>query len=129
MSSKKNYGDLLNDPRWQRRRLETFDRDKWTCTLCGDQWATLAIHHLSYSGKPWEVAADQLKTVCHHCHTVIHAIPNHVIDHIHKCQTLGLKCWEVVAYTDRDIVFLYLFYSDDKVEVVTVFTNPQKMAA
>lgn len=69
---KKTYSDKLLDPRWQRKRLEVLSRDNFTCTLCGDTETTLAVHHKEYSGAPWDVGLDKLKTVCSHCHSSIH---------------------------------------------------------
>jgi hypothetical protein len=29
-----SYGDLLRDPRWQKKRLEMLDAAEWKCTCC-----------------------------------------------------------------------------------------------
>jgi 5-methylcytosine-specific restriction endonuclease McrA len=63
-----NYATKLTDPRWQRRRLEVFDRDKWTCRMCGDKATSLQVHHLKYNGEPWEAKKADLITLCHDCH-------------------------------------------------------------
>lgn len=68
---KNNYSQKLRDPRWQKKRLEVFNRDLFTCTLCGDKESTLAVHHKEYNGEPWEVSVDKLITVCEHCHQVV----------------------------------------------------------
>jgi hypothetical protein len=64
------YAQKLADPRWQRRRLEIFNRDNWTCQQCGDKGTQLEIHHTSYWAgiEPWEYPGDMLITVCHKCH-------------------------------------------------------------
>lgn len=64
------YTEKLADPRWQRKRLEIFNRDNWTCQCCGDKASQLEIHHTQYwPGKePWEYPGDMLITVCHKCH-------------------------------------------------------------
>lgn len=68
--STKPYYELLKDPRWQRRRLEIFERDKFACTDCGDKAKTLHVHHRRYDfGKmPWEYEDGLLVTVCEDCH-------------------------------------------------------------
>jgi hypothetical protein len=64
------YGDLLNDPRWQRKRLEVMQRDDFSCQLCSDTQTELQVHHKKYvSGRqPWEYDAKELITLCVHCH-------------------------------------------------------------
>jgi len=62
------YSEKLKDPRWQKKRLEIFQRDNWKCTECGNDQSTLHIHHEKYSGKPWEIPNKKLKTLCEGCH-------------------------------------------------------------
>ena len=66
------YKSKLLDPRWQRRRLETFERDGWMCVRCGDGGSTLHCHHVWYAGEPWEAPPEALWTVCDVCHKVLH---------------------------------------------------------
>ena len=68
------YAEKLKDPRWQKKRLEIFNRDNWKCTKCGNDKITLAVHHESYSGNPWEVSNDKLTTICEPCHKKEHNI-------------------------------------------------------
>lgn len=42
------YKEKLKDPRWQKKRLEIFDRDGWKCVECGDKDSTLNVHHIFY---------------------------------------------------------------------------------
>lgn len=67
-----NYGEKLQDPRWQRKRLEILERDLFTCLLCGDKNTTLHIHHKEYlpGRQPWEYEDDNFLTLCKHCHAV-----------------------------------------------------------
>jgi hypothetical protein len=70
-SRRKEYLELLKDPRWQRKRLEIFQRDAWTCQRCGEMTVMLSVHHLCYHpGKdPWESPDEELLTLCEPCHT------------------------------------------------------------
>lgn len=70
MSTKQTYSDLLKNPLWQRKRLEILSRDNFQCVYCGEEKRTLHVHHLTYSGKPWEVADINLLTLCDKCHQV-----------------------------------------------------------
>ena len=53
---KKKYSDKMKDPRWQKKRLEIFERDGWSCCRCGDTESTLNVHHLRYvpGHDPWD---------------------------------------------------------------------------
>lgn len=64
------YREKLLDPRWQKKRLEIFDRDDFSCKKCGGKTKTLHVHHLFYqSGKePWDYENKYLITLCHECH-------------------------------------------------------------
>lgn len=66
----KSYLEKLKDPRWQKKRLEIFDRDKWTCRNCGCKDSTLHAHHIFYIAKlePWEIPNGLLITLCEDCH-------------------------------------------------------------
>lgn len=64
------YAELLRDPRWQRRRLEIFQRDGWVCTGCADTANELHVHHKRYERgrKPWEYDDEDLVTLRKDCH-------------------------------------------------------------
>lgn len=64
------YAEKLKSPRWQKKRLEIFQRDEWTCQFCGDKESQLSVHHILYKKDcdPWEYHNDYLITVCDSCH-------------------------------------------------------------
>ncbi len=62
--------EKLKDPRWQKKRLQIMERDGWKCLGCGDDKMTLAVHHLVYSGEPWEAPDQYLETLCEWCHDI-----------------------------------------------------------
>jgi hypothetical protein len=35
--TKAEYAKALQHPRWQKKRLRVFQRDKWMCTQCKDK--------------------------------------------------------------------------------------------
>jgi len=74
------YSVKLKDPRWQKKRLEIMDRDKFTCRICGDDKSTLVVHHLKYQGEPWNAPNDKLITVCEHCHRTIEDLKDSIKD-------------------------------------------------
>ena len=63
------YYDKLKDPRWQKKRLEIFERDGWKCRSCSDSESTLVVHHRYYENiEPWEYPDEALITLCENCH-------------------------------------------------------------
>jgi hypothetical protein len=66
------YWQKLKDPRWQKRRLEIFNRDDWTCQKCRGKEITLNVHHNFYlAGKePWDYPDHCLVTLCEPCHEI-----------------------------------------------------------
>jgi 5-methylcytosine-specific restriction endonuclease McrA len=66
------YSDDLKHPKWQKKRLKIFERDKWTCQMCQSKTKTLSIHHKKYikGKKPWEYPNKFLVTLCQPCHEI-----------------------------------------------------------
>jgi len=66
------YAQDLLDPRWIEKRDSILDRDGKKCKRC---WATksLHVHHIKYTGKPWEAPDKDLITLCKTCHEKEHA--------------------------------------------------------
>lgn len=60
--------DYLN-PKWQKKRLQIMERDRWRCVACGDSDSPLHVHHIRYAGKPWDVDDCDLQTLCERCHS------------------------------------------------------------
>ena len=60
---------------WQKKRLEIFERDKFTCQICSDTKDQLHVHHQSYDKtyqtKAWEYPNHVYKTLCSDCHKAI----------------------------------------------------------
>lgn len=68
----KKYSEKLKDPRWQKKRLEVFERDNFCCQGCCDTESTLSVHHLRYipNREPWDYPNDLLLTLCENCHNI-----------------------------------------------------------
>jgi hypothetical protein len=67
-----DYKEKLKDPRWQKKRLEIFQRDEFKCKKCKDSTTTLCVHHLKYfkNKEPWDYDNKYLETLCIECHTI-----------------------------------------------------------
>ncbi len=68
--SNARYGELLRDPRWQRRRLEVMQRACWRCERCGDEKSELQVNHEQYvrGALPWDYPDEDLSCLCRTCH-------------------------------------------------------------
>lgn len=68
------YSELLQDPRWQKKRLEILEYAGWRCQICGAQNITLHVHHSRYikNKKPWQYPNGSLIAVCKPHHEMLH---------------------------------------------------------
>lgn len=71
--TKEQYAKALQHPKWQKKRLKVFQRDKWRCRRCKDTETMLHVHHLKYTRKyPWNEPIKNLRTLCTKCHKKNH---------------------------------------------------------
>ena len=73
----KSYYEKLKDPRWQKKRLEVLEREKYCCQSCGDKENTLNVHHSIYfkGADPWDDDYNPyLYCLCEACHKDWHDI-------------------------------------------------------
>ena len=75
--TKQEWFDLFKHPEWQKKRLKVLERDEFACVRCGDNKATLNVHHTFYWDKedempPWEYNNNSLVTLCDDCHDIEH---------------------------------------------------------
>lgn len=68
-----DYWKRLQDPRWQKKRLEILARDEWVCTNCYEEGKTLHVDHGYYEKgqDPWDYPDASLTTLCKDCHELI----------------------------------------------------------
>ena len=76
---RRTYTELLRDKKWQKKRLEVFQRDDWTCTNCNcktEEYQSLHIHHKRYIAgyDPADYDLEDLETLCEECHRKKHGI-------------------------------------------------------
>lgn len=67
------YQKQLADPKWQRKRLEIFNRDNFHCTICDDDTVELHVHHKKYERdkKAHEYDDSNFVSLCAHCHKLL----------------------------------------------------------
>ena len=91
------YLELLRHPYWQKKRLEIFNRDNFTCIKCGDTQTNLQLHHLYYKLEllPWEYPDDCFQTLCDLCHMKA--------EFIKFIQKAGIVYLQMNGFTSNDI--------------------------
>ncbi len=67
---KNNYAKQLQNPLWQKKRLEIMQRDDFACKMCHDDETMIQVHHTAYKKDlaPWEYGDSELITLCKDCH-------------------------------------------------------------
>lgn len=95
------YSEKLKDPRWQKRRLEIMERDKWRCVHCADDKKTLAVHHTIYhkDAEPWEYEDAELITLCDDCHNRHECAKKVVLARLGEMR--GSELFALAEYVDR----------------------------
>jgi len=130
------YAEKLKDPRWQKKRLEIFERDGFACRLCRNKKATLNVHHHLYErGKdPWEYSNDVLDTLCNKCHAVVEhsktAFPSLGVIQIYYKDTGGEIDLAFVVFSEKQNIHLAVlnYYSENHIEfVVNIPSNIIKL--
>lgn len=108
MKTQKQYWQKLQDPRWQKKRLEILNEAGFECECCGDTKSQLQVHHGYYEkGKePWEYDDETLWCLCDRCHEDAHKGRNAVCSELAKYRPW--EVWpiaEILRRTDGDTVF------------------------
>jgi hypothetical protein len=121
--AKKSYSELLKDPRWQKKRLEIFLRDKFTCTECLRTEITLHVHHKHYEyGKnPWDYEEKYLVTVCEVCHSTEENIKKGNPDIAILAKAANVTCFRLWR-----IMTVYAFVAHEHPELYKQFMDPLK---
>jgi hypothetical protein len=109
------YAEQLKSPKWQKKRLEILERDKFTCLACGDTEKQLHVHHGIYikNKMAWEYDNVTLHTLCCVCHEeagfwidelktqISYAIPK---GNIFNMASKLLNCQRVLSELDIKII-------------------------
>lgn len=87
----------FNVARWIKTKQFVFERDNWTCQLCGKCKGWKVAHHTSYLYGYYNPM--YIITLCddpdHNCHTTLHAFDiRHQIKHDTKIDWEIVRQWE-----------------------------------
>ncbi len=101
------------DPRWQKKRLEVFQRDSFTCVECGAEDKALHVHHLSYEWDkdPWDYPVENFKTLCVDCHDMK--------KQCWKVMEQRILKWSRESLTTSELSVIYVFLTHAPPEEVT----------
>ena len=70
-SFSKNQPVRLDRTQYSELHLAILNRDGWQCQLCGAR-THLEVHHQQFRSQSGSDAAENLITLCHHCHSREH---------------------------------------------------------
>lgn len=119
MDCKSKYSEQLKSPKWQKRRLEILNRDKFTCQICGSTEKTLHVHHTIYipGRNIWEYEDDQLITLCEDCHAEEHGVLSNFVNNIiSDLKYQGLTNFEIESYLGRHTLGAGGIYVDSMIK-------------
>jgi hypothetical protein len=107
------YSDYWKDPRWQKKRLEIFERDEWKCQECQSTTETLCVHHKKYTAPvPWEQPDEDLITLCEGCHELEEATKKENPAIYRYAKACNTTCIDLVSYV-RIITYLKIIRPDE----------------
>lgn len=93
------YWQLLQDPRWQRVRLEIMEQAEFRCERCDAADKSLHVHHTYYEKNldPWDYPRESLRCYCQPCHEEANSLYRDI-----KRGLGGLHGWD----TDRVLGYI-----------------------
>lgn len=111
MGQSNDFLQQYKSPKWQKKRLEIMQRDKYTCQCCGEKEKMLNVHHKEYiSGKKvWEYENDNFITLCENCHERRHTLIKRITKHLHNITDNNLESIDFILehiVVDDDNKFL-----------------------
>lgn len=100
MTTNSDFSEQYKDPRWQKKRLEIMQRDRFSCNICGEDEKTLNVHHKYYlkNTMPWEYNDQSLVTLCESCHAQEHEQKEH-------SETMLMEMKEIFDFYDLCQIF------------------------
>lgn len=105
--------NIYQSPNWQRVRLKVFERDGFTCRVCGADDRQLHCHHLRY-GK--ETRENDCVTLCNHCHDNLEFIVKGFREDPHLVlsgNNFGLFCYLLSFGVPPEFIELWCRWMDD----------------
>ncbi len=94
------YAEQLKSPKWQKKRLEIMERDKFMCQICLEDKEQLHVHHIFYlqGKKVWEYPDNYLITLCEDCHKNLHTQTELIFQSIVEHYNSGDMAYDITTY-------------------------------
>jgi hypothetical protein len=121
------YSSKLKNPKWQRKRLEAFQRDDFKCCLCDDEKMELHVHHLKYTNEPWEALIEDLQTLCEVCHKVVEIIKIIREEGVVAVSSFKFETSVCVKASDSSVMFFAI--DNDEISFLVSFAPKSKALA
>jgi hypothetical protein len=115
---KKTYAEKLKHPKWQKKRLEILNRDRFKCTACHSDDIELHIHHKTYlrGREPWQYENDNLVTLCKFCHRITELLKEELIEVLIYDIGEKYQVYYALVYISRvDSYTTYTFFINDTI--------------
>jgi hypothetical protein len=105
------YSRKLQNPKWQKKRLEIMQRDKFKCIICGCNDKELHVHHRWYQfGKEiWDYPDTCFETLCFECHEYIEM---NIKDSTSDIQLMLRRTW--LNQDDYNVICRLLIHLSDE---------------
>jgi hypothetical protein len=118
----KTYSEKLRDPKWQKKRLEILERDKFSCQLCLDEKTELHVHHFTYDFKkePWDYDDSNFITYCKHCHLLVESLLKEKTEILSTCKIKN----HISTLCIKDNVKYVYFFKINEIEISPIFKIP-----
>ena len=90
-----DFDNQYKHPKWQKKRLEIFNRDEFKCQLCDSEDKNLHVHHKYYKRGVliWDYPNTCYITCCYSCHTYLHDVKDMMSVAISRIDPMYLECF------------------------------------
>lgn len=94
------YQEQLKHPKWQKKRLEVLQHNKFICQECGEAEEELHVHHTQYKkgAAVWEYDVSELQCLCHSCHQDTHDLEAAIKERSNRLLPAGKQ--KVLSFID-----------------------------
>jgi hypothetical protein len=114
------YFEKLQDPRWQKRRLQILEASGWKCDNCESETKTLHVHHKIYrkGWAPWEYDDCDLQALCKDCHASVSELHKQIDESFALMNDYDLE--RVLGYCHAILLFGGMMEPGQEIEIKNI---------